>query len=107
MKWNEITGQSRIDRQKIAWIFESLYCSVNQIEDILNIEVSNPSGVIYDNSGVWSKRSALVAHTSYWSARRIFAKGVVKSFVNGEKFQYDKKYQQKVIKKKSKKSEVL
>lgn len=81
--------------------------TVNQIEDILNIEVSNPSGVIYDNSGVWSKRSALVAHTSYWSARRIFAKGVVKSFVNGEKFQYDKKYQQKVIKKKSKKSEVL
>ena len=32
---------------------------------------------------------------------------VVKSFINGTKFQYDTKYQEKVLKKKSRKSEVL
>ncbi len=73
----------------------------------MNIKVENPTGVIYDNSSVWSKRSALFAHTSYWSARGTFANGVVKSFVNGTKFQYDKNYQDKILKRKNKKSEVL
>ncbi len=81
--------------------------TIEQIEDRMDIKINNPTGVLYDNSSVWSKRSALLAHTSYWSARGTFAKGVVKSFVNGTKFQYDPKYQQKVLKKKSKKSEVL
>lgn len=81
--------------------------TIPQLEERLNEQIINPKGVIYDNSSVWSKRPALFAHTSYWSARGTFAKAVVKSFVNGTKFQYDKKYQQKVLKHKSKKSEVL
>lgn len=81
--------------------------TVAQLEELLNLKIENPTGVIFDNSSVWSKRSALFAHTSYWSARNTFAKGVVKSFVNGTKFQYDKEYQNKVLKKKNKKSEVL
>ena len=81
--------------------------TIEQIEDLADVKIENPSGVIYDNSHVWSRRSAFLAHTSYWSARGTFANGVVKSFVNGTKFQYDKKYQQKVLKRKNKKSEVL
>ena len=81
--------------------------TTEQMEERLGINVENPTGVIYDNSSVWSKRSALFAHTSYWSARGTFSKGVVKSFVNGTKFQYDEKYQNKVLKRKNKKSEVL
>ena len=78
-----------------------------QIENLADIKLENPSGVIYDNSHIWSKRSAFLAHTSYWSARGTFANGVVKSFVNGTKFLYDEKYQKKVLKRKNKKSEVL
>lgn len=78
-----------------------------QISEKLGLDIINPTGVIYDHSSVWSRRSALFAHTSYWTARGTFTNGVVKSFVNGTKFQYDKKYQNKVLKKKSKKSEVL
>ncbi len=81
--------------------------TTEQMEERMNIKVENPTGVIYDNSSVWSKRSALFAHTSYWSARGTFANGVVKSFVNGTKFQYDKNYQDKILKRKNKKSEVL
>ena len=77
-----------------------------QIEELLGLKIENPTGVIYDYSSVWSKRSALLAHTSYWSARGVFANAIVKSFVNGTKFEYDEKYQNKVLKKKSKKSEV-
>lgn len=81
--------------------------TIAQLEEKLDLDIENPTGVIYDNSGIWSRRSAFLAHTSYWSAKSIFAKGVVKSFVNGTKFQYDPVYQQKVLKKKNKKSEVL
>lgn len=77
-----------------------------QIEELLGLKIENPTGVIYDYSSVWSKRSAFLAHTSYWTTRGTFAKGVVKAFVNGTKFQYDEKYQNKVLKKKSRKSEV-
>lgn len=77
-----------------------------QIEELLGLQIENPTGVIYDYSSVWSKRSAFLAHTSYWTARGTFSKGVVNAFVNGTKFQYDEKYQNKVLKKKSKKSEV-
>lgn len=81
--------------------------TIPQIEDKLNVNIQNPSGVVYDYSSVWSKRSAFFAHTSYWSARGTFANGVVKSFVNGTKFQYNQKYQEKILKKKSRKSEIL
>ncbi len=78
-----------------------------QLEERIDLTFDNPTSVVYDNSSVWSKRSALFAHTSYWSARGTFANGVVKSFVNGTKFYYDKEYQDKILKKKSKKAEVL
>lgn len=81
--------------------------TIPQYEEVLDLTIENPTGVIYDNSSVWSKRSAFFAHTSYWSARGVFANAVVKSFVNGTKFEYDEKYQNKVLKKKNKKSEVL
>ena len=75
-------------------------------ETIIKLPIENPTGVIYDNSSVWSKRPFVLAHTSYWSARGTFSKAVVNSFVNGYKFQYDPKYQKKVIKRNSKKSEL-
>ncbi len=77
-----------------------------EIEERLGFEIENPTGVIYDNSSVWSKRMFALAHTSYWTARGTFSNAIVKSFVNGYKFQYDEKYQAKVIKKHSKKSEL-
>lgn len=80
--------------------------TAKEIEERIDMEIVNPTGVMYDNSGVWSKRMFAFAHTSYWTARRTFANAVVKSFVNGYKFQYNDKYQQKVLKKNSKKSEL-
>ena len=79
--------------------------TAKEIEEHLGVEINNPTGVIYDNSSVWSKRMFALAHTSYWTARGTFSKAIVKSFVNGYKFQYDEKYQAKVIKKHDKKSE--
>lgn len=78
----------------------------DDIEKIIDLKIENPTGVIYDNSGVWSKRMFPLAHTSYWTAKRTFSNAIVKSFVNGYKFQYDKKYQSKVLKKKNKKFEL-
>ena len=63
------------------------------------MKFESPSGLIYDNSGVWSKRSFMFAHTSYWSARNTFANAVVKSLVKGMRFNYDKDYQMEVLKK--------
>lgn len=62
---------------------------IGEIKTILNTDLKNPEGLIYDNSGVWSKRPFPVAHTSYWSAKNTFAKAIVDTFVNGYKFQYD------------------
>lgn len=73
--------------------------TVKAIEDKLEIKIENPTGVIYDNSGVWSKRMFPFAHTAYWSARGAFSNAVVKSFINGYKFQYNIKYQNKILKK--------
>lgn len=62
---------------------------ISEIEEIFNINLNNPQGIIYDNSGVWSKRPFPMAHTSYWKAKNTFAKAIVNSFINGYKFQYD------------------
>ncbi len=80
--------------------------TIKEIEKILNISINNPTGVVYDNSGIWSKRMFPFAHTSYWTARGAFTNAVVKSFVNGYKFQYDEKYQKKILKRSNKKSEL-
>ncbi len=62
---------------------------ISKVKEILNTDLKNPSGLFYDNSSVWSKRPFAMAHTSYWSARKTFAKAIVETFVNGYKFQYD------------------
>ncbi len=62
---------------------------ISEIKEILHSDLKNPQGLIYDNSGVWSKRPFAMAHTSYWSAKNTFAKAIVETFVNGFKFQYD------------------
>ena len=64
---------------------------ISEIKEILNTDFDNPHGLIYDNSGVWSKRPFPMAHTSYWKAKNTFAKAIVDTFVNGYKFQYDEK----------------
>ena len=80
--------------------------TAKEIEERIGLDIDNPTGVIYDNSSVWSKRMFALAHTSYWTARGTFSNAVVKSFVNGYKFQYDEKYQKKILKRNSKKSEL-
>lgn len=80
--------------------------TAEEIAETINLPIENPSGVIFDNSSVWSKRPFVLAHTAYWNAKGTFSKAVVKSFVNGYKFQYDSKYQSKVIKRNRKKSEL-
>lgn len=80
--------------------------TADEMAETINLPIENPTGVIYDDSSVWSKRPFVLAHTSYWGAKGTFSKAIVKSFVNGYKFQYDSKYQEKVLKRKSKKSEL-
>ncbi len=80
--------------------------TIDEIENRLDMEIVNPTGFIYDNSGVWSRRGFPLAHTSYWSANKVFAKAVVKTLVKGYKFNYNKQYQDKVLKRNSKKSEL-
>lgn len=71
--------------------------TIAEMEKLADIKIENPTGFVYDNSSVWSKRSVLFAHTSYWSAKRTFANAVVKAFSNGYCLQYDEKFQQKVL----------
>ena len=61
---------------------------INEIQEILNITLNNPTGLFYDNSAVWSKRPFPMAHTSYWSAKNTFAKAIVNTFIDGYKYQY-------------------
>ena len=68
-----------------------------EMEQMVGQEFTDPSGFVYDNSGVWSWRPFFLAHTSYWSARKRFAKAVVKSFIDGYRFQYDQLYRQKIL----------
>ena len=77
--------------------------TIDEMEKLANIEIENPKGFVYDNSSVWSKRSVLFAHTSYWSAKRTFSNAVVKAFTNGYRLQYDKEFQEKVLKNNRKK----
>lgn len=77
--------------------------TIDEMEKLANIEIENPKGFVYDNSSVWSKRSVLFAHTSYWSAKRTFSNAVVKAVTNGYRLQYDKEFQEKVLKNNRKK----
>lgn len=60
--------------------------TAEELSKIANIDIIDAKGFVYDNSKVWSKRTFLLAHTSYWSARKTFSKAVVQSFVDGYKF---------------------
>ena len=77
--------------------------TIDEMEKLANIEIKDPKGFVYDNSSVWSKRSVLFAHTSYWSAKRTFSNAVVKAFTHGYRLQYDKEFQEKVLKNNKKK----
>lgn len=68
-----------------------------EMEKIVNLTFVDPKGFIYDNSGVWSWRPFFLAHTSYWSARKRFSKAVVKSFVDGYRYQYDDLYRKTIL----------
>lgn len=57
-----------------------------ELSEKAKIDVADVKGFVYDNSKVWSKRIFLLAHTSYWSARKTFSKAVAQSFVDGCKF---------------------
>ncbi len=70
-----------------------------EMEKIINLTFTDPKGFIYDNSGVWSWRPFFLAHTSYWAARKKFSKAVVKSFVEGYRYQYDTLYREKLLEK--------
>ncbi len=63
------------------------------------VSIEQPTGMIYENSGVWSGRSFAFAHTSYYSAKKIFPKAVRKNLVNGYRLQYDARYREKVLNK--------
>lgn len=80
--------------------------TINDIEKRINLSIENPTGTIYDNSGVWSKRMFPFAHTSYWTARSAFSNAIVKSFINGYKFQYNEDYQHKILNSNKKKYEI-
>lgn len=71
-----------------------------ELEKVVDKTFENPTGLIYDNSKVWGKRSVIFAHTSYWNNN--FANSVVKTYVKGMKFNYNEKYQEKMLKKRSK-----
>lgn len=75
--------------------------SIDEISKKANIKIENPTGFVFDNSDIWSKRTFFVAHTSYWSARKTFAKAVAKSYVEGHKYFYNEenKSQEKTDKK--------
>lgn len=60
--------------------------TAEELSKIANIDIIDVKGFVYDNSKVWSKRTFLLAHTSYWSARKTFSKAVVQSIVDGYKF---------------------
>ncbi len=77
-----------------------------EMEELMDMQISNPSGFVFDNSSAWSWRPFFLAHTSYWSAKKQFSKSVVNSVVNGYRYQYDKTYREK-IQKKGKKYELL
>lgn len=64
--------------------------TAEEIEQLANIEINNAKGFVYDNSSVWSKRSFIFAHTSYWSSKRTFSNAVVKAFTEGYKHNKEK-----------------
>lgn len=69
--------------------------TIEEIEDAAKIQIEPHQGFIYDMSNVWSKRTFIGAHTSYWSSGKTFSKAVVKAYDNGYRHQYDENFKQK------------
>ena len=78
-----------------------------QMEARTGLSIENPTGMVYEYSWILSWRSFALAHTSYYSAKTIFPKSVRKILVKGYRFQYDPKYQEKMLKRDRKKDELL
>lgn len=72
--------------------------TAQEMEKLAEVKIKDPTGFIYDYSSVWSKRPFIFAHTAYWSTGKTLPKAVVKAYVNGHRFQYDEKFQKKVLK---------
>lgn len=70
--------------------------SLDELKETAKIDINDPKGFVYDNSGVWSKRTFLLAHTSYWSARKTFAKAAAKSYAQGYNYFYNIKESDKL-----------
>lgn len=63
--------------------------TVEEMEQVTNLDIDPHLGFIYDQSNTWGRNSALATHTSYWATSKIFSKAVVKAYINGYKHLYD------------------
>lgn len=72
--------------------------SIEEIENIANLDIDPHAGFMYDQSDTWGRNGVFTAHTSYWSTRKHFAKSVVKAYVNGYNHQYDDSTKLKPVK---------
>ena len=64
--------------------------SIENLETRSGLKLNNPSGMTYEDSGIWSGRSFALAHTSYYSAKILFPKSIKKVLIKGFKHQYEK-----------------
>ncbi|MGN1125420.1 MAG: hypothetical protein ACI4SM_04460 [Candidatus Gastranaerophilaceae bacterium] len=74
-----------------------------EIKDMIHLDFENEEGFFYDYSRTLSWRTFAGAHTSYWKTRKRFSKAIVKGYTEGHQFQYDKEFQQKVLKSRTRK----
>ena len=70
-----------------------------EIQKMTNMTFENEEGFFYDYSRTLSWRTFAAAHTSYWKTRKRFSKAITKGYKEGYQFQFDEKYQQKMLKK--------
>jgi len=63
--------------------------TIEEMEEVTNLDIEPHAGFIYDQSDTWGRNSALATHTSYWATRRIFSRAVVRAYINGYKHNYD------------------
>lgn len=70
-----------------------------EIQKMTNMTFEKEEGFFYDYSRTLSWRTFAAAHTSYWKTRKRFSKAITKGYKEGYQFQFDEKYQQKMLKK--------
>ncbi len=69
--------------------------SIEEIENIANLDIDPHAGFMYDHSDTKGRRPFFVAHTSYWATRNNFSKAIVKAYVKGYTHQLDDEYKTK------------